>query len=246
MGRRARVAVTVVAAAAFTGTLLGLPAVLWWQSRSASTTASAATPPDDGPAPSYVLTDQNDRRVSSAEFAGKVQVVSFLFPYCTSYCPEIARQMTVLQSAIAGTPLAGKVEIVAFNVDPGGAGRARMRQFWREFGGNPSAAGVEFLTGTPQQIHHVVTDGYHVFYQKVSLAAEAAEATKQKQQGTYVPQPEVRSTVADQAHVNYDVVHNDFIDIVGPHGRVRSVLDNPTQLTDAALLNAVRSAAQSS
>ena len=121
-----------------------------------------------------------------------------------------------------------------------------MRQFWSEFGGDPSAPDVEFLTGTAQQIRHAVTDGFHVSYQKVSLASEAAAARKQKQQGTYVPQPEVSSTVADQAHVNYDVVHNDFIDIVGPHGRVRAILDDPTQLSDAALLTAVSAAAHGS
>lgn len=246
MSARVRTAVLVSAFVALTAALVGLPAALWWQSRHAAAARAPGASRGYGRAPSYVLTDQNGRRVSSTEFTGKVQVVSFLFPYCTSYCPEIARQMTVLQSAIAGTPLAGKVEIVAFNVDPAGASRARMRQFWSEFGGDPSAHDVEFLTGTAQQIRHTVTDGYHVAYQKVSLASEEAAAKEQQQQGTYVPQPEVPSTVADQAHVNYDVVHNDFIDIVGPHGRVRAILDDPTQLSDSALLSAVRAAAHSS
>ncbi|MGN6302459.1 MAG: SCO family protein [Angustibacter sp.] len=224
------------ALAVLTAVLVGVPTLMWWQSRSVATAQPArpSTTVDDGTAPHFVLTDQNSRRVSSAQFDGKVQIVSFLFPYCTSYCPEIARQMAVLQSALAGTPLAKRVEIVAFNVDPTGAGPARMRQFWSEFGGDPSSPDVEFLTGTPAQIRRVVTDGYHVYYEKVSQASETPGGD----------QPEVRSTVAEQAHVDYDVVHNDFLDIVGPHGRVRKVLDNPTQLSDEALLSAVRDAAK--
>ncbi|HEX3005807.1 MAG TPA: SCO family protein [Angustibacter sp.] len=237
MGRRAT-AVLVTGLLVLTGALVGLPTLMWWQSRAAADGPSSMVRQGDGygSAPSFVLTDQNGRRVSSAQLDGKVQVVSFLFPYCTSYCPEIARQMTVLQAALAGTPLAHRVEIVAFNVDPAGAGPGRMRQFWSEFGGDPSSPDVEFLTGTPAQIRHVVTDGYHVSYEKVSQASETAGGD----------QPEVRSTVAEQAHVDYDIVHNDFLDIVGPHGRVRQILDHPTQLSDGALLAAVKEAATAS
>ncbi|MGA7540332.1 MAG: SCO family protein, partial [Steroidobacteraceae bacterium] len=45
--------------------------------------------PDFGPAPHYTLTNQLGETVSSTRFAGKVQVVTFLFPYCTTYCPLI-------------------------------------------------------------------------------------------------------------------------------------------------------------
>lgn len=238
MGRRTKGVLIAGALLVLTVALVGLPTLMWWQSRAAADgqATAAAQSAGYGSAPSFVLTDQNGRRVSSAQLDGKVQVVSFLFPYCTSYCPEIARQMAVLQTAIAGTPLAHRVEIVAFNVDPSGAGPARMRQFWSEFGGDPSSPDVEFLTGTPAQIRHVVTDGYHVSYEKVSQASETAASE----------QPEVHSTVAQQAHVDYDIVHNDFLDIVGPHGRVRQILGDPAQLSDGALLAAVRAAAQGS
>ena len=112
VSRRARIALVAAVALVATGTLVGIPWALWTMSAQPSAAAGPAAA-DDGPAPSYVLTDQNGRRVSSSRFAG--------------------------------TPLAGKVEIVAFNVDPDGASPARMRQFWSEFGGDPRSPGVEFL-----------------------------------------------------------------------------------------------------
>jgi len=45
-------------------------------------------------APSYTMTNQLGEAVSSSGFAGKIQVVSFLFPYCTTMCPLIAAHRT--------------------------------------------------------------------------------------------------------------------------------------------------------
>src|SRR3954447_24692530 len=42
---------------------------------------------DLGTAPDWPLTDQNGKRVSSIDFAGKVVVATYLFPYCTTLCP---------------------------------------------------------------------------------------------------------------------------------------------------------------
>ena len=194
-------------------------------------------------APSYVLTDQDGRRVDSAAFRGKVQVVSFLFPFCTTYCPATARAMTQLQHDLAHTPLAAKVQVVVFNVDPAGASRSQLRQFWHEFGGDPADPSTSLLTGSPAAIHHVVTDGFHVYYQKVTEAQQQAAAARAKAEGTYHPQPEVHSTVAARAHVDYDIVHNDVIEIVGPSGRIRQVLDGGFGLGRQQLLQAVRAAA---
>jgi cytochrome oxidase Cu insertion factor (SCO1/SenC/PrrC family) len=203
----------------------------------------AATSTGSPAAPSYVLTDQHGRRVDSAAFRGKVQVVSFLFPFCTTYCPATARAMTQLQHDLAHTPLAPKVQVVVFNVDPTGASRSQLRQFWHEFGGDPADPSTSLLTGSPAATHHVVTDGFHVYYQKVTEAQQEAAAARAKAEGTYHPQPEVRSTVAAKAHVDYDIVHNDVIEIVGPSGRIRQVLDGGFNLGRQELLQAVRAAA---
>jgi hypothetical protein len=50
--------------------------------------------------------------------------VSFLFPHCTTYCPLMARDLALPQKALAAESIDSTVEIVTFNVDPGGAGQA--------------------------------------------------------------------------------------------------------------------------
>lgn len=242
MGRRriSRTGLAVVAAVVVTGTAVGFAAGAEGSSVSREAHGTGAGPT----APSYVLTDQNGRRVSAASFRGKVQVVSFLFPFCTTYCPITARSMTELEQELAGTPLHDKVQLVAFNVDPEGASTAHMRAFWSEFGGDPADPRVSFLTGTPQQVRRVVTDGFHVYYQKVTESQQSAQVARAKADGTYIPQQEVPNAVADRAHVHYDVVHNDVIEIVGPHGRIQKVFDNASQVSEAELKAAVVAAAK--
>src|SRR5437762_1739640 len=68
-----------------------------------------------GSAPSFTLTDQTGRAISSAHLGGKIQVVGFLFPYCTTDCPLLARNLALLQQGLAAEGLGGEVEIVTFN-----------------------------------------------------------------------------------------------------------------------------------
>src|SRR5438105_11349661 len=83
---------------------------------------------DLGSAPDWTLTDQNGRTVSSAEFEDKVMVVTYLFPYCTTFCPAVTHVLTELEADLKTAGLNGKrVQIVAFNVDPGNTGPKEMR-----------------------------------------------------------------------------------------------------------------------
>ncbi len=212
-------------------------------SATATATASPEAPSDRLTAPSWTLTDMNGRTVHSSDLDGKVRVVSFLFPYCTGYCPVAARAMVQLEDEVAGTPLAGRLRLVAFNVDPAGADRAAMRAFWRQFGGDPGDPHVSYLTGSPGRIRHVVTDGYKVHYEKVTEAEQDAAAARAKKNGTYVEEPDVPNPAASRAGVDYDVVHNDVIEVVGPHGRVDRVFDDAADVPEPELLAAVRAAA---
>lgn len=182
---------------------------------------------DYGSAPDYTLTDQNGREVSSRDFAGKVRVVSFLFPYCTTYCPVIGRTLVQLDHELAARHLTGKVEIVAFNVDPGGSGPKQMREFWKQYGGDPASPTFAYLTGDPKQVRHIVYDGFHVYYKKV----------EGEEEGPQQPNP-----LATRAHVDYDITHNDSVEVVGPDGRIRKIFDQGDQVSVEALMSAVRAA----
>ena len=200
------------------------------------------------------LINQNGVQVSSAQFHGKVQVVAFLFPYCNTYCPVEAAHLVGFENLLAATPLASKVDVVAFDVDPGGTGPRQMRAFLREYGWNPAKPHWQYLTGTPTQIRRVVTRGYHVDYQKVpdsdadsaASAASGSQATPALAVAGEDPQPIVANPLADRAHVHYDITHEDVMMIVDPQGHVRRIYDQADAVGGTRLLRDVRAVLASS
>ncbi|HUZ50130.1 MAG TPA: SCO family protein [Candidatus Dormibacteraeota bacterium] len=176
-----------------------------------------------GTVPTYTLVDQSGRKVHSSAFLGKVQVVSFLFPYCTSYCPLTAQHIVQVESALQRAGLADRVQFISFNVDPAGTGPKQMRAFMHEYGWPPSDTHWEYLTGSVAQIRRVVQQGYMVTYERESNAQEDREIARERKEGTYVPQPEVSNPLAKRANVDYDIVHNDLLEVVGPRGHIRAI-----------------------
>lgn len=201
-----------------------------------------ATPPARqtyGTAPQYTLIDQAGRTFASTELRGTVQVVSYLFPYCTTYCPLTARTLAQAEGLLGAAGLQGRVAFVAFNVDPQGAGPARLAAFLRQEQIDPADPAWHYLTGRPDQIRRVVTGGFHVFFQKVSLAEEDQEAAEQVRAGEYIPQPTATNPLADQAHVDYDIVHNDIIEVVDRHGAIRTIFGSGSNPGPEQILSAV-------
>jgi len=184
-----------------------------------------------GPAPSFTLTDQTGHMIASTHFRGKVQVVSFLFPYCTTDCPLLARDLALLQQALAAESLGAKVEIVTFNVDPGGAGPRQLAAFLEQYGAASDPATAKphwhFLTGSPWQVKRVVRDQYHVAYWKVASGEQGAERA---------------NPLAKRAHVSYDIKHSDVTYIVDPNGTIRHLFTGKNAATKTTLLNAIRQA----
>jgi cytochrome oxidase Cu insertion factor (SCO1/SenC/PrrC family) len=62
-----------------------------------------------GTAPSYELTNQLGQKVSSKTFLGKIQVVTFVDPYCTDFCPLIAVNLANFAASFRASPLGDKV-----------------------------------------------------------------------------------------------------------------------------------------
>jgi cytochrome oxidase Cu insertion factor (SCO1/SenC/PrrC family) len=174
-----------------------------------------------GEAPRYTLTNQLGEKVSSTSLLGRVQLVTFLFPYCTTLCPLIAAHLTNLEAeGLRPAGIADKVAIVSFNIDPGNTGPHEMRGFLRQYGWEPQDLRWQYLVGPPAEIRRVVSGGFSVWYKRVSLAAEA------KSGADAAVQPEVENKLAAAAHANYDIVHNDVIELVDQRGRIRKVYDD--------------------
>ncbi|MGH3448918.1 MAG: SCO family protein [Nocardioidaceae bacterium] len=227
----APVAVATVAAVLLAGGLLWAGGAAG-RDGSKSPAAQVQSKPqhDYGPAPSYTLTDQNGDRVSSDRLDGKVQIVSFLFPYCTTDCPILARDLARLQHTLAAKGLAKKTAIVTFNVDPGGPSPRQLSEFLRQYGAHadPATAKVPwyFLTGSKKQIRHAVRDGYHVAYWKVRGAEEEGAEHPNK--------------LANRVDPGYDVKHAEVIYLVDGTGEIRTRLDSTSQANPKTVVHALR------
>lgn len=201
--------------------------------QSAATNDAKAVPVL-GHAPRYTMTNQFGKTVSSASFHGKVQLVNFLFPYCTTLCPLIAAHLVNLENLdLVPDGLSSRVEIVSFNIDPAGTGPKEMRAFLRQYGWNPKNPRWQYLTGSPDEIRRVVSKGFGVWYQRVKNRDSSAMPGG-------VVQPEVANPLAKKANVDYDIAHDDVLEIIGPKGRIREIYQNADTLGSQQLVSMIR------
>jgi cytochrome oxidase Cu insertion factor (SCO1/SenC/PrrC family) len=96
------------------------PMALAQANRSASPIIAQAidgnAAPLDFKAPAFTLTDQNGRQVSLASLRGKVVLLTFLDPVCTSDCPQIAQEFSGADHVLGAR--ARNVELVAIVANP--------------------------------------------------------------------------------------------------------------------------------
>jgi protein SCO1 len=183
------------------------------------------------------MVNQLGDKVSSRALLGKVQVVTFLFPYCTTMCPLIAAHLTNFENeALRPSGLADKVVIVSFDLDPENTGPQQMRSFLTQYGWNPRDTHWEYLVGTPDDMRRVVSRGFGVWYKRVSLVSEAADNPNH----AGIVQPAVENRLATQSHADYDIVHDDVLEVVDQHGRIRRVFDNADTVSSQQLLAVIR------
>jgi cytochrome oxidase Cu insertion factor (SCO1/SenC/PrrC family) len=86
----------------------------------------------DVPAPGFSLTDQNGRTVSLDSLRGKVVLMTFLDPVCTTDCPIIAQEFKQAGQMLGGQ--ASGVELVAVVANPTYRSTAVTRAFDRQEG----------------------------------------------------------------------------------------------------------------
>jgi cytochrome oxidase Cu insertion factor (SCO1/SenC/PrrC family) len=103
----------------------------------------------DLPAPAFQLTDQNGRTVTQASLRGKVVLMTFLDPVCTTDCPIIAQELKQ-----AGTLLGAKdkdIALVAIVANPTYRSTAFTQAFDRQEG-LATVPNWLYLTGSLSQL----------------------------------------------------------------------------------------------
>ena len=108
--------------------------------------------PMDFPAPGFQLTDQNGQPVSLADLHGKVVLMTFLDPVCTTDCPIIGAEMK--ETGVLLGPADKDVELVAVVANPTYRSAAFTQAFDREEGLN-TVPNWLYLTGSLSQLSRV-------------------------------------------------------------------------------------------
>jgi cytochrome oxidase Cu insertion factor (SCO1/SenC/PrrC family) len=113
---------------------------------------SGYSPPLDVPATGFSLTNTQGRTVTLASLRGKVVLMTFLDPVCTTDCPVMAQEFKA-----AGTLLGAqdsKVELVAIAANPTYYGIQFTRAFSQQEGLS-DVANWQYLTGTITQLRGI-------------------------------------------------------------------------------------------
>jgi cytochrome oxidase Cu insertion factor (SCO1/SenC/PrrC family) len=113
---------------------------------------AGATAPINVPAPGFTLTDQNGQPVSLAGLRGKVVLLTFLDPVCTTDCPIIGAEMR--EAGLLLGPAGKNVELVAVVANP----TYRSAVFTQAFDREEGLTGVPnwlYLTGSLSQLSQV-------------------------------------------------------------------------------------------
>jgi protein SCO1 len=124
----------------------------------------SAPPPLEGASMGgpFTLTDQNGRRVSDRDFAGKYRLIYFGYTFCPDVCPI---DMQVIGAGLRRFEAedgarAARVQPIFISVDPARDTPAVLRQFVAAF--HPRMIG---LTGSEAEIAQVARE-YRVFYER--------------------------------------------------------------------------------
>jgi protein SCO1/2 len=104
-----------------------------------------------GPAPDFVLTQQDGARVGLADLRGKVAVVTFIYTNCADTCPLLTAKLVEIQRQLGAN--ATRVRFVAITVDPENDTPEVLRRYAEGHGAK--APSWLFLTGTEGEIGDV-------------------------------------------------------------------------------------------
>jgi cytochrome oxidase Cu insertion factor (SCO1/SenC/PrrC family) len=85
-----------------------------------------------------------------------------------------------------------------------------------------------------------VTGAYHVSYRKVGDDDPDQNPDPDPLEPDSIPEPVVANKLADEAGVDYDIVHNDMLAIVDTRGRIRKIFEDADRVSDEQMLNVIR------
>lgn len=157
-----------------------------------------SVPGDYGEIPAFSLIERSGRTVTRDDLIGRFWVADFIFTRCTGVCPILTSRMAALGTALAARPGGDQVRLVSFSVDPSWDTPEVLRRHAENATGALPPERWLFLTGTPDQLHRLVRDGFHL-----SVAERA---------------PEPGAVLGGASDL---ITHSDRFVVVDPTGKIR-------------------------
>jgi protein SCO1/2 len=122
----------------------------------------AARPlPVYGDVPDFKLTNQLGEAVSLADLRGHIWVANIIFTRCSGPCPDMTRQMKIIQE---GLPSGNAVKLVSLTADPDFDSPAVLKEYASRFGVDPARWAL--LTGPKQEVYDVAIRGLKLAVQQ--------------------------------------------------------------------------------
>jgi protein SCO1/2 len=111
-----------------------------------------------GPAPKFLLTDQNKKEISNKDYDGKVYVVEFFFSTCPTICPIMNQNMLTIQNEFFGNPNFG---IASITINPENDTVEVLKKHAEELG--VKSTNWHFLTGDQKYIYEIANKGFNLY-----------------------------------------------------------------------------------
>lgn len=111
-----------------------------------------------GPAPQFELTNQDGKKITNADYKGKVYVLEFFFSTCPSICPIMNKNMIAIEKEFSNEPNFG---IVSITINPENDTPKVLKEHAKKLG--ITAKNWNFLTGDIDYIMNLSNKGFNIY-----------------------------------------------------------------------------------
>jgi protein SCO1/2 len=127
--------------------------------------AQSASLPRLGTLPEFTFTREDGSAWGLAQLRGRPFVANFIFTRCPTICPAFTRRMARVQQETARH--GEQLQLVSFSVDPNYDTPARLAEYARTHGANPTR--WSFLTGDYQRLKDTVVNSFKIAMGRESM-----------------------------------------------------------------------------
>ena len=111
-----------------------------------------------GAAPKFTITNQKNKKISNADYTGKVFVLEFFFSTCPTICPKMNASLKEVQQQFNGMKDFG---IASITINPENDTPEVLKKHMKELG--IISENWNFLTGEKAYIYEIANKGFNMY-----------------------------------------------------------------------------------